>query len=58
MTNQDQRPSDDEIERHFVPGPGGGQVCDLCRCIVRTGLGDARAHLAWHARVEGRTRTS
>jgi hypothetical protein len=53
VTNQDGRPTDEEVSGHFLPGPDGGQVCDRCRCIVRATKGDARAHLAWHDRLEG-----
>jgi len=54
VTDQEDKRSDEAVQSHFVPGPSGGQVCNLCRCVVRTGKNDGRAHLDWHDRVEGR----
>jgi len=42
--------------RGFRVGTKQGMTCDICHCLVREKPGDAKAHLAWHDKLEQRSR--
>lgn len=44
----------DAWKKYFEPGPSGGRVCSLCRCLVRSTDGDAKAHIRWHDSLKAR----